>query len=107
MKTQAEVIAAAIELFGCDDAEVSRPCGTYFLTLCWKRRSEGEWLKSEAPDFDYKPYNFDYTKRRCVASGATLPALWKSAKEYKRLQGMTTLEYLREKAGNPSLGATT
>ena len=82
----------AVALFGCDTARVTVPCGKLFLIAGWNRRSEGEWLVNGTP------HTFDYVEEKCLASGANWRELRKSCREYKRLEGMTMMEYLTEQA---------
>lgn len=71
------------EMFDCDAARVSRPCGRSYLILGTRRNtreSGGQWYK------DGDAIDFDYLDERVVASGETEEELIVSAEEYKRLQ---------------------
>lgn len=82
------------QLLGFDTARVveADPHGDVklFLIVGTKKRSEGEWTKNG------KPWSFDYVATKVVASGRSEDELRASAAEYKRLCGMTMVEYLRE-----------
>lgn len=80
-----DLVLRAVRLFKCDEARITSPCGTHFLILGWKARSEGEWR-----DQNGKPVNFDYLREQVVASGKTLRKLWQSVKHYKRLLDAST-----------------
>jgi len=88
--TTAKLIKWACATFSCDTARITRPLGKMFLILGWNRRSEGQWTQNG------EPFDFDYVKETVMASGRTLRGLMASAKEYKRLQGITIEEYLKE-----------
>lgn len=87
---QKHLVRRFVRMFKCDTARISSPCGTHFLVLGWKERSEGQWF-----DQDGKPVNFDYVREQVVASGKTTRQLITAAKHYKRLIGITWEEYLR------------
>lgn len=70
------VCAEAVELFGCDDARISKPMGTLFLIIGTKRRSEGEWRSWRGGR--YEPVSFDYMDEKCIASGDSHSALRES-----------------------------
>ena len=81
------------EIIDCDTARISTPAGKMFLVIGFNRNTkddEGQWIKDGAP------YDFDYVAEQTVASGETEEELLASAREYKRLCGMTMEEYLRE-----------
>jgi hypothetical protein len=75
-------------LLKADTARISKcDSGKMFLIIGFKRNTKddaGQWLK------DGKPIDFDYLAERCVASGRTMCELEESAREYKRLQSITT-----------------
>jgi hypothetical protein len=85
-----------IRMFGCDTARILTVAGTRFLLIGKKRNtaqdSQSKWFRNG------DPFDFDYIEEKVIASGKTLRDLLASAKKYKRLCGMTTLEYLRESA---------
>ena len=84
------------EMFGCDTARVRTVSGRRFLILGWNRTTRGEadyWEK------DGERVDFDYLEEKAVASGDTDDELMASAVEYKRLTGMTMIEYLSEVTG--------
>ena len=83
------MVRRAVELFGCDTARISSPCGHHYLILGWNwntktERECGQWHRNG------EPINFDYVHEQVIANGATLNELWKSAKHYKRLLGAST-----------------
>ena len=91
-----KLIPRFIKMFGCDTARITDPMGTKFLIIGWNcntRDDADQWTKNG------EPINFDYIKEAVVASGKTYTQLIASAKEYKRLSGMTTEEYIRELLG--------
>jgi hypothetical protein len=97
------LIRKFVRMFGCDTARIAKPTGKLFLILGWNRNtakdrekdpSAGQWYKNK------EPIDFDYVAEKVVASGNTEKELIASAKEYKRLQGMTVEEYLRERFSN-------
>ena len=86
--TEDQVIAEAIKMFGCDSARITSPCGTHFLIIGWQKntrvereagRSQGQWTENG------KPFDFDYTDEKAIASGDTMEKLMESAKYYKGL----------------------
>lgn len=84
-----------IRMFGCDTARISKPCGKLFLVIGWNRNTKdgpGQWTKNG------EPIDFDYLQEKVIASGNTEAELIESAKEYKRLQGMTWADYFRDRA---------
>ncbi len=101
------LIERSVRLFGCDSARIAKPGETMFLVLGWNRNTAkdrekdpgaGQWVK------DGIPYDFDYLHEKAVASGRTEKELLASAKEYKRLLGLTMEEYIREQTAKPKTG---
>ena len=90
------------KLFDCDTARIVE-YNTKFLIIGWNRNtaqdSSAEWFRNG------ERFNFDYVEEKVVAQGRTDAELTASAKRYKRLLGMTALEYLTEqvskRAGDP------
>lgn len=85
-----------IRMFGCDTARIITVLNNkMFLIIGWKKhtrdRKDCTWYKNG------ERYDFEYTEERCIASGRTMEELTASAKEYKRLSGMTAMDYLTEK----------
>lgn len=81
------------EIIECDTARITIPYREMFLVIGFNRNTkddEGQWVK------DGEPYDFDYVAEQIVASGETEEELLASAREYKRLCGMTMEDYLRE-----------
>ena len=81
------------KIIDCDTARISQTLGTMFLVIGFNRNTkddEGQWIKNG------EPYDFDYMEEKVVASGNTEEELLASAREYKRLCGMTMEEYLSE-----------
>lgn len=85
-------------MFGCDTARIVTPCGKMFLIIGWKKHTRN--LKDRAWYKNGKRFDFEYTEEHCIASGTTMKELTASAKEYKRLCGMSMLDYLREQVSN-------
>ena len=80
-------------MFDCDTVRISQPIKIMFLIIGHKRNTKddpGQWIR------DGEPFDFDYTAEKTIASGKTKKELIASAKEYKRLCGITTKEYLAE-----------
>jgi hypothetical protein len=80
-------------MFNCDAFRIVTFPGRMYLILGWKRNTKddpGQWTKNG------EPFDFDYLKEKVVASGRNEAALLKSAKEYKRISGMTSMQYLEE-----------
>lgn len=91
-----ELIKRCREIIECDTARISQPLERMFLIIGFNRNTKddsGQWYK------DGEPYDFDYVNEYTVASGDTEEKLLASAREYKRLSGMTMEEYIREQAG--------
>lgn len=82
--SQETIIDNAIEFLDCDNAEINQVGDTYFLFLCYNRRSENEWYESRNNE-SYRPVSFDYIERQVVASGQTLEELNESMKFYIKL----------------------
>ncbi len=84
------------EMFDCDQFRIYRGTGKMFLILGWKRNTkddDGQWCK------DWEQLDYDYIKEEVVASGETEAELLESAREYKRLSGMSIEDYLLECVG--------
>ena len=85
-----------VKMFGCDAARISNPLGVQmFLILGVKRntrKDEGQWYKNG------KPIHFTYLAEKVIASGSTQKELIASAREYKRLEGMTMTQFLEREA---------
>lgn len=85
------------KMFGCDSARILDLSGKLFLILGEKRNTKQDvtkWL-----DRDGNVIDLDYLAETVIANGSTESELLASAKEYKRLQGMTMEEYLMECVG--------
>jgi hypothetical protein len=80
---ESNLLAKVVEMFGCDAARISKPLDRLFLIIGYRRHSVGEWMRNG------EPFDFHYTEEKCVASGNTEEELLTSAKEYKRLSGLT------------------
>lgn len=96
------VIAAAVDLFKCDDASVIVFDHTprKYLLLHWNRRNDRRWYRV-FDDGTEERFNFDYVERKVVANGETWESLWESAMKYKRLLDIgnnpeKVIEYLKE-----------
>lgn len=82
-----------IDLLGCDTARISEAGGKKYLIIGTNQNTKddpGQWVKNGMP------IDFDYVSEKIVASGITESELLESAREYKRLSGMTWEEYFRE-----------
>lgn len=84
------------EMFSCESARISNPLGDkMFLIIGFKRNTSddgGVWRdeKGEAK-------NWDYINETVIASGKTERELIRSAKEYKRLLGMSYVRHFKPK----------
>lgn len=83
-------------MLGCDTARISKPLDKMFLIIGWKRHTR-EW-KDHAWYKNGERFDFEYTEEHCIASGRTMKELLASAKEYKRLQGLSWADYFVERA---------
>lgn len=90
----------AVELFKCDTARISSPCGRHFLILGWNKntktereagRDKGQWVKTDENGVN-TPFDFDFVHEQVIASGATLKEMWASAEHYKRLCDIHNVE---------------
>ena len=84
MSDKRSVVEIAQLLFDCDGAEVNTVGGRRFLLLHY------QWLRNG------EPCDFDYTERKCVASGGSARELLDSLLEYHRLCQLTMEDYLCE-----------
>jgi len=85
------------EMFGCDTARISHAGGKLFLIIGQCRKTQDDrslqWYRNG------EPIHFDYVAEKVIASGDTMDELIASAKEYKRLLGMTWADYFTELCG--------
>ena len=82
----------------CDTARISEASGTLFLIIGFNRNTkddEGQWYKMDK-DGNQVPKDWDYVQESVVAHGKTEEQLIKSAEYYKKLCGMTMMEFLKE-----------
>lgn len=91
-----ELSAKCMKIIECDTARISKPGfnGMMFLIIGFNRNTkddEGQWTDGYG-----NPRDWDYVAEKVVASGKIEEKLIESAKEYKRLCGLTTTEYLTE-----------
>jgi hypothetical protein len=81
-------------MFGCDEARVAIYGEKRFLILGWWRSTRDDhrtqWFHNG------EPVHFRYLAETVVASGSSARELLASAKEYKRVQGMSAEDYLKE-----------
>lgn len=96
-----ELSAKCMEIVECDTSRIRKfdsPIdGKMFLVIGFNRNTKddsGQWCK-DALGKEPIP-DWDYVEEKVVASGKTEEELIESAKEYKRLCGMTMTEYLTE-----------
>lgn len=84
------------KMFRCDSVRISQPLGVMFLIIGFKRHTKDDlktyWEK------DGKRIEFEYLAEKVIASGESEAELLVSAKEYKRLCGMTWEQYFQEVA---------
>ena len=75
-------------MFDCyDSIRISQPINTYFLII--GENGSGQCYRNG------KPWNYDYTQEKCIASGKTEKEIIISAIKYKRLCNMTMEEYIK------------
>lgn len=90
-----KLISRFKQMFGCDSARISNPLGdTMFLIIGNKRNTKddaGVWRDQHG-----NVKNWDYINEFVIASGKTEKELIKSAKEYKKLLGMSWPEYFEQ-----------
>lgn len=82
-----------VRMFQCDTARIIQSGRRMFLIIGHRRSTKddaGQWERNG------EPYDFEYVAEQVVASGDTEAELLASAKEYKRLLGMTMEQYLVE-----------
>lgn len=90
-----------LKMFGCDAVRLSDISGKLFLIIGTKRSTKddpGQWYRNG------EPIDFSYVTEKVIASGNTFSELLKSAREYKRLCGMTMGQYLSQVAGERRAG---
>lgn len=83
------------KMFKCDKVRISKSMRRMFLIIGFKKQTKyksDHWIDEKG-----KRVDFEYIEETVIASGNTKQELIKSAKEYKRLQNITTLDYLKEK----------
>lgn len=92
------LIAKCMKIIECDTARIRKSedwvGGKMFLIIGFNRNTKddpGQWVDENGKERDW-----DYVEEKTVASGKTEEELIESAKEYKRLCGMTMEEYLTE-----------
>lgn len=94
-----ELSAKCMEIVECDTARIKKyDDGKMFLVIGFNRNtkdSSGQWIDETGKERDW-----DYVAGKVVASGKTEDELIESAKEYKRLCGITMTEYLTELAAS-------
>ena len=98
MKDQNPALSSkCMKIIECDTARISMPGGELFLIIGFNRNTKddpGQWCKDAC---GMEPVNdWDYVEEKVVASGQTEYELIKSAEEYKKLCGITILEYLKQ-----------
>ncbi|KKN21876.1 hypothetical protein LCGC14_0921050 [marine sediment metagenome] len=84
-----------IRMFKCDTARITQPGKRMFLVIGHRRSTKddpGQWERNG------ESYDFEYIAEQVIASGDNEAELLASAKEYKRLSGMTMEQYLTELA---------
>ncbi len=82
-----------VRMFKCDTARISKVGNRMFLLIGHRRSTKddtGQWERNG------EPYDFEYVAEKVIASGDNEAELLASAKEYKRLSGMTMEQYLTE-----------
>jgi hypothetical protein len=90
-------------MFQCDEFRIAKYSGKMFLILGWRRNTsqdEERWVRVNSSFRDGQPVDFNYLREKVIASGHTEAELFKSAKEYKRISGMSMVEYLQELIGD-------
>lgn len=98
----------------CDFVELNGLGGKIWLHLCWNRNTAtdrvkafergeegGQWIDEHG-----QPRDWDYVYRQVVASGDNEVELLKDARRYKRLFGMTMMEYLEEQVAESKEGGS-
>jgi len=83
-----------VRMFKCDTARIVHVGNRMFLLIGHRRSTKddpGQWERNG------EPWDFEYVAEKVIASGGNEAELLASAKEYKRLCGMTMEQYLHEK----------
>ena len=97
MKKFINIIKQCREIIECNTARISNPLNRMFLIIGFNRNTKddaGQCYKNG------KKWDYDYVREQVVASGNTEKELLTSAREYKRLCGLTMEEYIMEKISN-------
>lgn len=99
-----ELSSKCMEIVECDTARIRKfdewLGGKMFLIIGFNRNTKdnpGQWVDEHGNERDW-----DYVEEKTVASGKTEAELIESAEEYKRLCGMSILEYLKQETENGS-----
>ena len=82
-------------MFKCDSVRIANPIKKMFLIIGFKKHTKDSlhgWY-----DETGKRRDFEYMEETVIASGYGYAQLKESALEYKRLCGITTVDYLKEK----------
>ena len=90
--TKKEIIKKTIDLIKCDDARISSPTGTHFMIIMFNKNTKDDpsYRRTTCADFNY-------TKQRVIAHGATYKSLWESIKDYHELSQMDWKDYIDKK----------
>lgn len=100
----AQLLSKTVNLFKCDSARIVEFDHTdrKFLVIGFKRKSEGDWERHDSTGV--YPMTFEYTEESTIAVGKTWDSLWKSAKWFKSLEGMSVGDYLKRIASQSTQG---
>lgn len=95
MERQTELLERVKRWFKCDTARIATYSGKRFLIIGWNRNTANDsgcgYTTSNGKRVDY-----NYIEEKCIASGRTYAELTASAKEDKRLRGLSWEKYFEE-----------
>lgn len=102
--SDAQLIQHFKRMFKCDSARITRPLGTMFLVIGWKRSTRQDQKQTGAFWMDEKGNvkHWTYINESVVASGDTEAELMASARHYKRLTKMTWEQFFANPATQPN-----
>ena len=95
MKLKDKILAKYKKMFECDTVRISKPIEKMFLIIGFKKHTKDSlygWY-----DKTGKRKDFEYIEEKAIASGYGYVQLKESALEYKRLCGITMIDYLKER----------
>lgn len=96
MESEQQLLDWAKRYFRCSATRLSSFPSKHFLIIGRRRSTRQDGREGKGIWYrDGKPHHFYYLEESIVGSGATLDEVKASAKEFKRLAGMSMNEWLR------------